>query len=171
MVVEVLAASVGPTTYAVTNPATGVRHTVAPCPALDSTFKAARLDDGSLGAPRVEYGVVRAGGHLALRLPQHGGCFAFRFPVPLPRAFGDVRAATGPAGQATLLAPMPGKVGKLLVAPGTVVAANQAVMIVEAMKMEHLIKAPGAGVVTFQVAEGDMCAADQQIATITPEKK
>ena len=47
-----------------------------------------------------------------------------------------------------LKAPMPGLVLKVLVKPGDVVKKNDAVLILEAMKMENVIKAPGDAVVS-----------------------
>ena len=53
-------------------------------------------------------------------------------------------------------APMPGKVTKLLVAPGDVVAKGQPLAVLEAMKMESRFEAPRAGVVAaVHVQEGD----------------
>ena len=53
-------------------------------------------------------------------------------------------------------APMPGKVTKLLVAPGDTVAKGQALAVLEAMKMESRFEAPRAGVVAaVHVREGD----------------
>lgn len=46
-----------------------------------------------------------------------------------------------------LEAPMPGKVTRVLVAVGDQVTQGQPVLILEAMKMEHTLKAPRAGVV------------------------
>jgi len=60
-----------------------------------------------------------------------------------------------------LAAPMPGKVLAVLVAPGAAVERGAPLVIMEAMKMEHTITAPGAGTVREilyavgeQVAEG-----------------
>jgi len=49
----------------------------------------------------------------------------------------------------SLEAPMPGKVVKVLVQPGDVVTKGQALLVVEAMKMEHALKAPRPGRVTL----------------------
>ena len=58
-------------------------------------------------------------------------------------------------GPHRVLAPMPGKVVKLLVQPGDRVAARQGVVVVEAMKMENELRSAKAGVVTeVKVAEG-----------------
>jgi biotin carboxyl carrier protein len=56
---------------------------------------------------------------------------------------------------ADLTAQFPGKVRKILVKAGAVVAEGEPLLLVEAMKMEFAIKAPVAGlVVKFLVAEG-----------------
>jgi len=74
-------------------------------------------------------------------------------------------AEHGEAVAGGLVAPMPGTVLAVHVAPGDAVAAGQLVMIVEAMKMEHRITAPRAGMVTEirarpgdQVNGGDLLA-------------
>jgi len=48
----------------------------------------------------------------------------------------------------SLVAPMPGSVVRINVAVGDEVAAGQALVVIEAMKMEHQIVAPAAGIVT-----------------------
>jgi len=55
-----------------------------------------------------------------------------------------------------LTAPMPGKVTAVFVSAGEAVAAGQSLMILEAMKMEHTIKAPAEGIVaTLPFAVGE----------------
>ena len=49
----------------------------------------------------------------------------------------------------SLLAPMPGTVVSVLVEKGAEVAAGQAVLVLEAMKMQHTVAAPYDGVVTL----------------------
>jgi 3-methylcrotonyl-CoA carboxylase alpha subunit len=51
------------------------------------------------------------------------------------------------APQGTLFAPMPGKVIQVLVEAGARVEKGQALLVLEAMKMEHTITAPADGVV------------------------
>ncbi|MEO6214238.1 MAG: biotin/lipoyl-containing protein, partial [Vicinamibacterales bacterium] len=48
-------------------------------------------------------------------------------------------------GQQAVVAPMPGRVLRVLVAAGDEVAARQAVVVVEAMKMENELRSPKAG--------------------------
>jgi 3-methylcrotonyl-CoA carboxylase alpha subunit len=50
-------------------------------------------------------------------------------------------------GSASLEAPMPGTLIKVLVDEGQLVAARQPLVVLEAMKMEHVVAAPYAGVV------------------------
>ena len=62
-------------------------------------------------------------------------------------------AARGPA---TLRAPMPGLVVRVLAEPGQEVAAGAGVVVLEAMKMDNELKAPAAGVVgTVRVRPGE----------------
>jgi len=64
------------------------------------------------------------------------------------RAIRALAAATaGPAGPAPVVAPMPGLIVRVQVAPGDHVAAGQGVVVMEAMKMENELRAVGPGVV------------------------
>lgn len=59
------------------------------------------------------------------------------------------------AGPAVVKSPMPGRIVRVLVAVGDRVVARQPVVIVEAMKMENELRAPGDGVVKeVNVQEG-----------------
>lgn len=65
------------------------------------------------------------------------------------RAIRDLSAATAaPAGPAPLVAPMPGLIVRVSVAPGDAVQAGQGMVVMEAMKMENELRAASAGVVT-----------------------
>lgn len=59
----------------------------------------------------------------------------------------------------TLTAPMPGTVVQVKVGEGDQVSAHQTLLVLEAMKMEHLVAAPHAGVV-----KSIHCAEGQQVA-------
>ena len=54
-------------------------------------------------------------------------------------------AGTGAHGEQRIVAPMPGRVVRVLVAPGDEVERRQAVVVVEAMKMENELRSPKAG--------------------------
>lgn len=76
------------------------------------------------------------------------------------------------AGADTLAAPMPGTVTVVKVAVGDEVEAGQSLLVVEAMKMEHVISAPHAGTVTeLDVTPGSTVAMDQILAVVTPREE
>jgi 3-methylcrotonyl-CoA carboxylase alpha subunit len=84
---------------------------------------------------------------------------------PLQEARGAAEEAQG-----TVLAPMPGKVVALLVEPGTQVVRDTPLLIVEAMKMEHTVRAPVAGLLrSFCVAVGDQVGMAQQLMAFEPD--
>lgn len=78
----------------------------------------------------------------------------------------------GQGGAGTLAAPMPGTVTVVKVAVGDEVVAGQSLLVVEAMKMEHVISAPHAGTVTeLDVTPGTTVAMDQVLAVVTPDEE
>jgi biotin carboxyl carrier protein len=71
----------------------------------------------------------------------------------------DGRRREGPAqpgrGPQRIVAPMPGKVVRVLVKTGDIVGARQPIVVVEAMKMENELRASGEGTVAaIHVKEG-----------------
>ncbi len=56
------------------------------------------------------------------------------------------------------VAPMPGLISKILVEEGQKVEAGQAVIVMEAMKMEYTVEAPSAGTVKLLCKAGDSVA-------------
>lgn len=71
-------------------------------------------------------------------------------------------------GDGSLSSPMPGTVTTLSVADGTLVSAGDAVLVVEAMKMEHVLRAAEDGTVTFHCTAGGQVPAGKPLATIAP---
>jgi biotin carboxyl carrier protein len=70
-------------------------------------------------------------------------------------------------GSGVLTAPMPGRIVKVSVEEGQPVAQNQPLVVLEAMKMEHVIEAPHSGVITeLRVAVGTQVAGGQRLLTI-----
>jgi biotin carboxyl carrier protein len=62
---------------------------------------------------------------------------------------------------------MPGKVVRLLCAVGDEVAANQGVLVVEAMKMQNEVQSPKAGrVIEIRVREGQTVNAGEVLAVV-----
>ena len=68
-------------------------------------------------------------------------------------------SAQSSSGHGGLLAPMPGRITALLVQTGVRVEKGAPLLILEAMKMEHKVSAPTAGVV-----KAYRCALDDQVA-------
>ncbi len=82
-----------------------------------------------------------------------------RFPLPIVER---------PAG--SMIAPMPGTVGRVAVAIGQTVEAGTLLLTLEAMKLEHPVHAPAAGVVTeLLVQMGSQVEAGTVLAVVTPE--
>ena len=68
----------------------------------------------------------------------------------------------------SLIAPMPGNVVRLEAAAGDTVTAGQSVLVLEAMKMEHLVVAPAAGLIAeLRVTPGAQVAAGDVLAIVT----
>jgi glutaconyl-CoA decarboxylase len=73
------------------------------------------------------------------------------------------------AGPSTVKSPMPGRVVKILARAGERVEAGQAVVVVEAMKMENELRAPRAGTVhELRCAEGAAVEAGQDLVIVGP---
>ncbi|MBL8383168.1 MAG: acetyl/propionyl/methylcrotonyl-CoA carboxylase subunit alpha [Burkholderiales bacterium] len=73
------------------------------------------------------------------------------------------------AGDGHLCAPMSGKVLALVATPGVRVERGAALLVMEAMKMEHTIVAPSAGsVARFHCAAGDQVAEGVELALFEP---
>jgi biotin carboxyl carrier protein len=76
-------------------------------------------------------------------------------------------AADGPE---PLVAPMPGKIVRVLAKVGAAVQARQPLIVVEAMKMENELRATRAGVVSeLLVQEGQSVDAGALLLVVTPE--
>lgn len=81
------------------------------------------------------------------------------------------RAASAPSGpgaaERPVLAPMPGRVVRVLVGPGDEVSARQPLVVVEAMKMENELTSPRAGIVKeVTVSAGMSVDAGRVLVTI-----
>ena len=79
---------------------------------------------------------------------------------------GQVGAAAA-SGQVKPLAPMPGKVVRVLLNAGDEVGARQGVLVVEAMKMQNEVQSPKAGkIAEIKVSEGQTVNAGDVLAVI-----
>src|SRR5262245_56956567 len=104
--------------------------------------------DAEIDGRRSRALVTRDGERLYVQAP--GGTVAFDV---VPRFVAPGAAAATSGG---LVAPMPGIVLDVRCAPGDVVDARQTLVVLEAMKMEHHVRAPAGGVVAeVRVAKGE----------------
>ena len=115
-----------------------------------------------LGAP-VDIPVAVDGGIAHVDVEGQSLELALAMPPSIEEAVRHAAAQAG--GTSALTAPMPGRVIAVRVAQGGPVAAHQAVVVIEAMKMEHAVVAPQAGTLTRlnvvvgdQVQRGDLLA-------------
>jgi len=89
------------------------------------------------------------------------------FSVEDPRAWKHGGAGAGMHGRASIVAPMPGKVVRILVKAGDEVKQGQGLVVVEAMKMQNEMKAPRDGRVTaLEVRENDSVTAGSLLAVV-----
>ena len=89
---------------------------------------------------------------------------AWAFEIDDPRA-----GVSQPHASGTLLAPLGGRVASVLVDEGEAVQAGQALVVLEAMKMEHTIVAPFDGyVASMAVQAGAQVRVGAPLATIEP---
>jgi methylmalonyl-CoA carboxyltransferase small subunit len=88
---------------------------------------------------------------------------AMPHPVPDKRTLADNLWKNGD-GERVCLSPITGLVIKVNVAPGQSVEKNDLLMVLEAMKMESNVTAPGAGIVrNINVGAGDSVKVNQVI--------
>jgi len=92
---------------------------------------------------------VETGGRLYETIASNRGTGATA-AMGATRAMGATGAVStsAPASAASVKAPMPGRIVRVLVGVGDRVAARQPVVVVEAMKMENELRSPRDGVVT-----------------------
>jgi len=96
------------------------------------------------------------------------GLQEFAADVADPRAWrGRKHGALEAEGRQQIVAPMPGKVVRILVNAGDKVEAGQGLLVVEAMKMQNEIRSPKTGTVErLQVKEGQPVNAGEVLAWV-----
>ena len=115
------------------------------------------LVDGASYEVRVESGEVIVGNR------------RFTYEIEDPRQWKRSSGAAGVHGRAQILAPMPGKIVRILVAVGADVNAGDGIVVIEAMKMQNEMKAPRAGrVAEIHGKENDSVVAGAVLAVIDP---
>ncbi|HVA70325.1 MAG TPA: biotin carboxylase N-terminal domain-containing protein [Acidimicrobiales bacterium] len=116
--------------------------------------------DAEINGERAKARVTRSGEHLYVQTRRGTAHFEIvtRFEVR--------RAERTPGG---LNAPMPGLILDVRVEPGQHVTAGETLVVMEAMKMEHVISAPSAGTVNdVWVTKGQQVDRDVALLTLTP---
>jgi len=86
-----------------------------------------------------------------------------------PRRWHRHRGAAAEAeGRQQVVAPMPGKVVRVLVKPGETVEAGQGIAVVEAMKMQNEVRAPKSGKIErLLVSENQAVSAGEVLAVVS----
>jgi biotin carboxyl carrier protein len=102
------------------------------------------------------------------KLKLQTGAQEFTAEIMDPRAWTGRRHGSVEAeGRQQILAPMPGKVVRILVKPGDHVEAGQGLLVVEAMKMQNEIRSPKSGTVERVFAkEGQPVNAGEVLAWV-----
>jgi excisionase family DNA binding protein len=106
----------------------------------------------------------------SVHLDLAGRSVAFRLAPPpdVDRAASAAAAAQG-TGPVELIAPMPGRILSIGAAVGASVDTGDAVLTLEAMKMEHAVTTPGAGrIADLFVEAGDQVSRGQRLAIVEP---
>ena len=137
----------------------------------DGVRRRVAIDPDAIAVAEPRAMTARAGNVLHLDLD--GRSIAFRIAPP-PDVDASARAAAtyataGASGRAELLAPMPGSVLRIHVAPETIVSPGDPVVTLEAMKMEHVVAATVQGRVTeIRVRPAEQVTRGQLLAVIEP---
>lgn len=129
-----------------------------------ATFSLICLADGRSSQ---EVGLSPTGlpGEIAVHMPT--GVASARVLTGAASRFGRGAGAAQAAGTQQVLAPMPGKVVKVLVKAGDEVKARQGLVVVEAMKMENELRSPKDGRVSdVLVAEGASVEAGRLLVVV-----
>ncbi|MGV3554464.1 MAG: acetyl/propionyl/methylcrotonyl-CoA carboxylase subunit alpha [Croceibacterium sp.] len=95
------------------------------------------------------------------------GALVFRDAQPFRFTLPTFAAGAAAGGDGAILAPMPGKVIAVDVVEGQAVEAGQRLLVLEAMKMEHALTAPFAGIVAdLAVSEGSQVQVEALLARV-----
>lgn len=78
-------------------------------------------------------------------------------------------AQSGDAADPFIVSPMPGTIVLLSVEEGGRAEVGDPVVVVEAMKMEHVVRAGVAGIVSLEVAVGEVVSRGQILARVRPD--
>ena len=131
--------------------------------------KSTRVSRYGVDGDRVWF--VEHGGHRRTARVAVAGARAWVLSEGAQLAFSEVPRFPEPGAEAVaggLVAPMPGRIVKILVEVGQDVAAGAALVVLEAMKMEHTVRAAAAGrVQAIHAAVGQQVGADHLLAVVS----
>ncbi|MCX6538949.1 MAG: biotin/lipoyl-binding protein [Acidobacteria bacterium] len=114
-----------------------------------------------------EVGVAAAGPHGDLSVHLASGITTVRRLSGAGRFGGRGVQAAQAVGTQQVVAPMPGKVVRVLVKPGDQVKARQGLVVVEAMKMENELRSPKDGrIVDVFITEGTSVEAGRLLVVV-----
>ena len=133
--------------------------------ALDATVRRGQTAGGAaarttIGGRSVESHWCRAND--ILHLVEDGRSWAIRVVTKTPRTLANSVSVP------ELRSPMPGAVVAIRVNDGDEVDEGAVIIVVEAMKMEHVLRATTAGRVDLRVTVGTQVTRDQLLATVVP---
>jgi 3-methylcrotonyl-CoA carboxylase alpha subunit len=134
----------------------GVRHPLAFSAGQAGQFEVA------LGDVKETHSAAWSGRDLELLTPR--GRLKLHWMDPFAGEIGEV------AAEARITSPMPGTVIRILAEPGAELTAGAPVLVLEAMKMEHTLRAPASGrLVALNCAVGDFVQEGVDLADFEPE--
>jgi 3-methylcrotonyl-CoA carboxylase alpha subunit len=115
----------------------------------------------SLGGTKEQASAAWSGRDLDLTTPR--GKFKLSWIDPFAAGTGAAEVAS------RIVAPMPGTVARILAQPGTDVARGAPLLVLEAMKMEHTLRAPADGhLKALKCAVGDFVQEGAELADFEP---
>lgn len=118
-----------------------------------------------IGAESLEARVERNGARLRVLVRGREYAATIRDPREWRRDCGGALAAEG---RQQIVAPMPGKIVRVLARVGDAVEAGQGLLVVEAMKMQNEIRSPKSGTLErLLVSEGQTVSAGEILASVS----
>jgi biotin carboxyl carrier protein len=148
-------------------------------PAPGATRPAATIDGRPVDADVIRvsphvYSVLIGGRSIEVTLEERRTGFLgrangreFQIEIIDPRSWSSARGAgVELEGRQQLLAPMPGKIVRLLAAVGQQVTTGQGLLVIEAMKMQNEVRSPKSGRLEKLAIEGQTVNAGEILAVV-----
>ena len=159
----------------------GARRSVEFTPRTDEasrmtfTVDGRRVEANAIRISRGAYSILVGGRSLEVSAEETSNGFLLRangleFQVEIvdPRSWRRGRGSgIELEGRQQLIAPMPGKIVRALVAAGQKVHAGQGLLVIEAMKMQNEVRSPKSGTVVKLAREGQTVNAGEILAIVT----